>query len=207
MEIGKKVVVASISNNLNSVNLPYQNQILLSVENLSVFHQDQPILKNFSLTLRAGEWIAIKGRNGCGKTTLLKTIVGLVQPVTGLIQCCDYAFMGHANGLKDDMTVRDHLNFVARWFNAPLKPTPVDGLADLYIYQLSAGLKRQLALSQFIFCNRPLWIMDEPLDNLDTQARDYFLNLMRQHVNAGGAILQTSHDLQDDKAIREIHLV
>jgi heme exporter protein A len=179
---------------------------LLHIKNLSVFREDSPILINFDLTVKSGDWIVVRGRNGCGKSTLLKTIVGLVSPTTGDITVADYAYLGHSNGLRESMTVGQHLTFVADFLKVPLQPTPVDHLRDLYIHQLSAGLKRQLALSQFILCDRPLWIMDEPLDNLDAQAREMFLKIMNDHVKGGGAILQTSHEVMNSAAITTIEL-
>ncbi|MBX3457519.1 MAG: heme ABC exporter ATP-binding protein CcmA [Candidatus Paracaedibacteraceae bacterium] len=179
---------------------------LLHINNLSVFRDDTPILIDLSLTIKSGDWVVIRGRNGCGKSTLLKTIVGLVQPTTGGISISDYAYLGHSNGLRDSMTVGQHLKFMANWFKEPLQSTPVDHLKDLYIHQLSAGLKRQLALSQFILCHRPLWIMDEPLDNLDTQSRDFFLSIMQNHIKKGGAILQTSHELIPMSGVKEFFL-
>ncbi len=179
---------------------------LIHIKNLSVFREDTPILINFNLTVKSGDWIVVRGRNGCGKSTLLKTIVGLVPPTTGDISASDYAYLGHSNGLRESMTVGQHLTFVADFLKVPLQPTPVDHLRDLYIHQLSAGLKRQLALSQFILCDRPLWIMDEPLDNLDTQAREMFLKIMHDHVKQGGAILQTSHEVMDSAFITTIEL-
>lgn len=179
---------------------------LLHINNLSVFRDDTPILIDLSLTIKSGDWVVIRGRNGCGKSTLLKTVVGLVQPTAGDISIGDYAYLGHSNGLRDSMTVGQHLKFIADWFKSPLQPTPVDHLKDLSIHQLSAGLKRQLALSQFILCHRPLWIMDEPLDNLDAQAHDFFLNIMEDHIEKGGAILQTSHEIISKSGVKEFFL-
>ena len=194
LETGKKMGDALISNSL------------LHINNLSVFRDDTPILIDLSLTIKSGDWVVIRGRNGCGKSTLLKTVVGLVQPTAGDISIGDYAYLGHSNGLRDSMTVGQHLKFMASWFKEPLQPTPVDHLKDLSIHQLSAGLKRQLALSQFILCHRPLWIMDEPLDNLDAQAHDFFLNIMENHIEKGGAILQTSHEIISKSGVKEFFL-
>ena len=194
LAIGKKMDAALISDRV------------LCLNNISIFRDDFPVVTNFSLALNSGDWVVIRGRNGCGKSTLLKSIVGLIPPGAGVISVKDYAYLGHANGLRDHLTVAQHLNFVAKWFGVSLKPTPVDHLKDLYIHQLSAGLKRQLALSQFILSPHRLWIMDEPLDNLDIHARSFFTDLMQSHIQNRGAILQTSHDVVEDDRVREVVL-
>ncbi|MBX3486950.1 MAG: heme ABC exporter ATP-binding protein CcmA [Candidatus Paracaedibacteraceae bacterium] len=183
------------------------SEVLLSLKDLSVFRDDDPVLVNFSLCVRPGDWVVIRGRNGCGKSTLLKAIVGLIPPTAGSVSVSPYAYLGHGNGLREQMTVGQQLMFLCDWFEVPLKPTPVDHLWDLSAHQLSAGLKRQLALSQFILCQRPLWIMDEPLDNLDAHARAFFTTLMQSHIASGGAILQTSHDPVNDKNVIDIDLI
>ncbi len=194
MEIGKRMDDALTS------------EFLLSIKDLSVFRDEDPILVNFSLCVRSGDWVVIRGRNGYGKSTLLKTLVGLISPTAGSLSVSPYIYLGHGNGLREQMTVGQQLMFLCDWFDVPLKPTPIDHLWNLSIYQLSAGLKRQLALSQFILCQRPLWIMDEPLDNLDAHARAFFTTLMQSHIASGGAILQTSHDYVDVQNVINVEL-
>jgi heme exporter protein A len=179
---------------------------LLSVDSLSVFRDHTPILTSISLTLGAGQWIVVRGRNGSGKSTLLKTIVGLIPPTHGNITRSDCCYLGHQNGLREHLTVGEHLAFVAQHFRVPSQATPLDPFKDIPLYQLSAGLKRQVALCQFILTPHKLWFLDEPFEHLDPQAYAYFLSLMRHHIEQGGAILMTSHETLHLPEIEEMWL-
>lgn len=196
MATGKKMAAALTSNVPPTLN----------IQNLFVLRNDQPVLTDFSLTLGAGEWMVIRGRNGCGKSTLLKTITGLISPNSGSIQHQDFCYLGHLNGFRETLTVRQHLDFVAQFFNVSIKSTPVDYLADLFLHHLSAGLKRQVALCQFILSPHQLWIMDEPFEHLDQEAQTYFTTIMEHHIAAGGSILQTSHESPKTRLAKEIWL-
>ena len=178
----------------------------LILKEISLLRGDKPILQDFSLILSAGQWIVLRGRNGSGKSTLLKTIIGLLPLHQGLITCSSFCYLGHQNGFREAMTVGEQLAFVAHYFKVPLSSTPVDHLLDLPLHHLSAGLKRQVALCQFILSPHPLWIMDEPFDHLDKQAQTYFLSLMQDHIDRGGSILQTNHESIKNSSVQEIWL-
>lgn len=156
--------------------------------------------------MTAGEWLVIRGANGCGKSTLLKTIVGLLSPHSGSLWCTEFCYLGHDNGFRPHTTVAGHLDFIARYFNVPRPATPVDHLRPLPLNHLSAGLKRQVALCQFLLSPHKLWIMDEPFEHLDTQAKAYFLKRMQAHIARGGAIVQTSHESLTFSPVKEIWL-
>lgn len=139
--------------------------------------------------------MVIRGRNGSGKSTLLKASVGLITPDHGHITRTGFCYLGHQNGFREHLTVGEHLAFVARYFNVPPDTTtPVDSLHDIPLHHLSAGLKRQVALCQFILSPHKLWIMDEPFEHLDKQAQADTLARMQNHIHRGGSILQTSHE-------------
>ncbi|MBW8309965.1 MAG: heme ABC exporter ATP-binding protein CcmA [Candidatus Paracaedibacteraceae bacterium] len=178
----------------------------LTIKKISVLRGDKPILHDFSLTLPGSQWTVLRGRNGSGKSTLLKTIVGLLPFQQGSISCSSFCYLGHQNGFRESLTVGEQLMFVANYFRVPLPSTPVDHLLDLPLHHLSAGLKRQTALCQFIFSPHPLWIMDEPFEHLDKQAQTYFISLMQDHIERGGSILQTSHESINKSNVQEIWL-
>jgi heme exporter protein A len=178
----------------------------LAIKEISLLRGEKAILSNFSLSLSASRWILLRGRNGSGKSTLLKAIVGLIPLQQGSIVCQDFCYLGHQNGFRDSITVKEHLAFVANHFKVPLQATPVDHLSDLPLHHLSAGLKRQVALCQFILSPHSLWIMDEPFEHLDLQAQAYFLALMHDHIAQGGSILHTSHETISHPEAQEIWL-
>lgn len=178
----------------------------LTIKNISALRGDVPVLRNFSLDLNQGEWIIVRGRNGSGKSTLLQAIAGLLPLYHGEITKVNSCYLGHQNGFRDLMTVGQHLQFIAKFFGTQLKPTPIDHLFEVPIHHLSAGLKRQVALSQFILSPHKLWIIDEPFEHLDQQGQAYFQDLMKSHIEQGGAILMTNHESLRVPQIKEVWL-
>jgi heme exporter protein A len=186
----------------------------LALSSLTIARGERTLFRDLSLTLTAGEAVALTGANGAGKTTLLRAIAGFVRPEAG-----DIAFtsagdaeldpaeargrllhmLGHLEGLKGARTARDELTFQARWLGGDaiddavsimgLKP-----LLDLEIRKLSAGQRRRLALARLIAAPRPLWLLDEPLSPLDARWREAVGEVMRRHLDGGGLILAAVHD-------------
>lgn len=164
-----------------------------------LFQRDwQVILSDINLEIKAGQWLILRGCNGCGKTTLLKLGAGLLTPTAGHIslpESCSY--LGHTNGIKATQT----LNGLVKSFGEPLSEpslTLINALAlDLYrdipFYQLSTGLKRRVALVQLLMPEVNLYIVDEPLDNLDPFSCQLLWQIMAQKIAAGAAILMAHH--------------
>lgn len=172
----------------------------LTVTDLSVARGGVPVLQNLSFSVSAGAALILRGPNGVGKTTLLRTVSGLQPPLSGQVSGAEdrIAYAGHADGLKPTLTVAENLTFWARVFGS----SGIDAAIDAYHLsklrhrpagELSAGQKRRLGLARLMVTARKIWVLDEPTVSLDADAVSMFANGMRSHLAAGGIALIATH--------------
>jgi heme exporter protein A len=183
----------------------------LSIRDLAVRRGGRLLFSGVGLELAAGEAAALTGRNGAGKTSLLRAVAGLVGTEAGGIafgqadpaeaRAGGLHLVGHQDGLKPARAVREELEFWCRWVGgtpastqAAAQALDLNPLLDLEVRQLSAGQRRRLALAKLIAAPRPLWLLDEPLSPLDTEWRTRFGRMMAEHLAGGGLILAAVHD-------------
>ncbi len=187
----------------------------VQVEGLAIARGDRLLFEALSLSLSIGEAVALAGRNGAGKTSLLRAIAGLIRPLAGQVRFSgadgeipaedarsrDLHLLGHQDGLKAGRTAFEELLFQARWTGgstagaeAACERLGLQRLRDLEVRKLSAGQRRRLALARLIAAPRPLWLLDEPLAPLDAEQRALFGALMGEHLAGGGLILAAVHD-------------
>jgi heme ABC exporter ATP-binding subunit CcmA len=177
-----------------------------------------PALAGVDLTVGSGETVLVVGPNGAGKSTLLRLCAGLVALTEGegRVLGCDLrrdrsrlrrrvGYLGHANGLYDELTVAENVRFWARaagvehW--AARAEEALDHLAvsdrvrDLPAGRLSAGQRRRAALAALVVRRPELWLLDEPHAGLDGAARDELDALVRAAVAAGATVLVASHEV------------
>lgn len=183
----------------------------LDIENLALSRGGRRLFSGLNLTLEAGRACALTGRNGAGKTSLLRAVAGLIAPEAGRISFggLDSAdaraggihLLGHLDGLKSGRTARDELDFWTRWAGgsdasarAAAARLELVNLLDLEVRRLSAGQRRRLALARLLAAPRPLWLLDEPASPLDSGWRARLGELMAEHLAGGGMILAAVHD-------------
>jgi heme exporter protein A len=182
---------------------------MLKVRDISVERSGMPVLSNVSFDVEAGLALILRGPNGIGKTTLLRTLAGLQEPVAGT---CDFpadqaAYASHADGIKTALTVRENLAFWADVYGNTVPDAIWDwfDLADLrdrFAGTLSAGQKRRVGLARLGVINRKVLFLDEPTVSLDGFSVNLFSNFIRdQHLANGGiAVIATHIDLGLDEA-------
>jgi heme exporter protein A len=158
----------------------------------------------------SGEAVAVMGRNGSGKTSLLRLIAGLLVPAGGTIaldggdaeltlpEQCHY--LGHRDALKPALSVAENLAFWADFlggervdFAESLATVGLAHATDLPAGFLSAGQRRRLSLARLLTVRRPVWLLDEPTNALDVAGQDMFGRLMREHLSRGGMIVAATH--------------
>ncbi len=172
----------------------------LSVSDLSITRGGVPVLQGVRFALAPGQALVLRGPNGIGKTTLLRTIAGLQPPSAGQIDGAEdrIAYAGHSDGIKPTLTVRENLTFWASVFGAggigdALRAFDLDDLAERHAGNLSAGQKRRLGLSRLLVTGRPVWVLDEPTVSLDVAAVAMFADAVRGHLRQGGSALIATH--------------
>jgi len=180
----------------------------LTVIDLACARGGVTVLAGVRLTLPAGCALVLRGPNGIGKTTLLRTVAGLQPAVSGRVQADpeSLTYAAHADGLKAALTARENLAFWAAvhgqgGVDAALTALNLTGLQDRPAQHLSAGQKRRLGLARLLVTGRPVWLLDEPTVSLDAASVALFAQVLRGHLSQGGAALIATHvDLALDEA-------
>jgi heme exporter protein A len=187
----------------------------LRVENLAVARGGRLVLQHVSFALSGGEALVVTGRNGVGKSTLLRSIAGLLPHAGGTV-ALDGAgeeaelpqqahYLAHADGMKAALTVEENLGFWSRYLARDpdaRSRTVEEALALVGLGHalrapfgaLSAGQKRRAALARLLVAFRPIWLLDEPLTALDRASREKFAAVMRDHCARGGLIVAATHE-------------
>jgi heme exporter protein A len=194
----------------------------LAVRGLACQRGSRRLFEDVDLDVHAGEVVWVRGQNGRGKTSLLRLVAGIATSQEGHIRFADTqhdispatptqtppgrpVFIGHANALKDDLTVTEALAFLLRIHAQKSdEPTVVAALLrwdmlaqrDALVRTLSQGQRRRTALSRLAVHRAPaLWVLDEPFDALDSGGIDRLNEQLVEHVQRGGSVLITGHQL------------
>jgi heme exporter protein A len=182
----------------------------LSAVDLACHRGGRDVFMGVRFAVSDGEALIVTGRNGAGKSSLLRTIVGLVRVAAGKLTLdggdpeltiAEQAhYLGHLDALKPSLSVEENLRFWAGFLGSgaadllgPLQAVGLDTLADLPAAYLSAGQRRRLSIARLLAVKRPIWILDEPTSTLDTAAQQRLAELMRSHLATGGLIVAATH--------------
>lgn len=170
---------------------------VIRLENVSKSFGDNHVLRNFTLTLNKGENVVVLGRSGSGKSVLIKCVIGLIRPDSGIIQVFQQdmtairsakldeirsrvGFLFQSNALYDSMTVRENLEFPLRRHRKKMTDEEVKRLveealinvslphtADMMPSELSGGMRKRIALARTIILRPEIILYDEPTTGLD----------------------------------------
>ena len=182
----------------------------LSAIDLACERGGREVFAGVSFAVASGEALTISGRNGAGKSSLLRTLIGLVRLAAGRLTLDDgdpelsiaeqAHYLGHQDALKASLSVAENLRFWADYLgggsgtiDAPLEAVGLGGLAGLPAAYLSAGQRRRLSIARLIAVPRPIWLLDEPASTLDAAAQVRLADLMKSHLAGGGLIVAAAH--------------
>ena len=186
---------------------------MLEADNLECVRGDRRLFAGLGFKLAAGELLYLQGKNGSGKTSLLRMLIGLLPPEAGEIRWqgasiksdefrADLCYLGHLNAIKEELTPLENLLAAARLADEELseddaldalEQVGLAGREDLACKYLSQGQKRRVALARLVVDRRPLWILDEPFVALDVAAVDWLAGIISGHLQRGGMAVMTTH--------------
>ncbi len=182
--------------------------MILALHDLALARGGRVLFENLNLRVAAGEFGVIRGRNGAGKTSLLRAIAGWLRPHAGRIAFADGVdassslhVIGHGDGLKGGLGVGAHVAYWAGLLGGErasvaraLDQVGLAALADLPARILSRGQARRLALARLIVAPRPIWLLDEPAAGLDGDGKALLDAMIGAHCAAGGVALAALHE-------------
>lgn len=202
----------------------------LQANNLSAMVGERLLFQSVNFSLENGQGLQITGANGCGKTTLLRIISGILPQYAGEVLWQQQSinsypqpyyqamvYVGHRSGVRGNLTCLENLQLddVLNELPEHSVKQPLDqilhraGLSqhiDTFASQLSAGQQRRLSLSRLLLKSSPLWILDEPLTSLDKAGQQWFISLLEEHLHNGGIAIVTSHQPLSLEPIKSYHL-
>ena len=201
---------------------------MLIVKDLSIERLDKKIFENINLSLTPGNITILKGKNGSGKTTLLKAILNLLEPSFGsiywkgkLLKKNLYDFYNHVTYIADTtsslrkLTIKDNVNIWKKFFisninddqiETALKTLKLDNYLNKKVGTLSFGETKKLEFLRLIIENKKVWILDEPLSNLDEDSIELMKQTFEDHCSKEGSIIFSSHQNPGIYVTEEIQL-
>ena len=188
---------------------------VLDVTNLAARRGDERIFSDIGFALQGGESLVLTGRNGTGKSTLIRVVAGLLPADAGAVKVAvggadipraaeAMHYLGHRNAMKRELSVEENLVFWKSFMGDFADRTGLDvesaaeelGLAELLhlpFGYLSAGQQRRMAMAKLLVAWRPIWLLDEPTAALDRQSDALFARIMKGHLGRGGIIVAATH--------------
>ena len=188
---------------------------MLLVQNLSLERLDKKIFENINFSLGTNKIVMLKGRNGSGKTSLLKSVLCILEPTSGSmfwkgkpINKNVYDFYNNVTYIADktssirQLTIANNIKIWKRTFLSKLDKNQIDGilsnlnltnLIDKKVNTLSLGEIKKLELLRLVLEEKKIWILDEPLNNLDSDTIEILAQTFEDHCDNGGSILFSTH--------------
>lgn len=194
----------------------------LEADGLQCVRGGRTVFSGLSFAVASGQLLLVTGRNGTGKSSLLRVLAGLVRLADGRLtltgtdperSIAEQAhYLGHQDALKPSLTVTENLTFWSRYLGgagAPADALAAVGLhavAELPAAYLSAGQRRRLSIARLIAAPRPIWLLDEPTSALDREAQATLAELMRKHLSGDGMIVAATHGPVGIEAATDLRL-
>ena len=159
------------------------------------------VLDGFSLTARPGECVVIAGANGCGKSTALAVLAGILKPDSGeVIPGGTVGYVPQKGGLMEDMTAKANLRFFSALAEKSVPaqlPMGVEGFLDKRVSKLSGGMKKRLSIACALVSEPDILLFDEPCEALDEPGRRYLRELIEHLKYMGKSIIYVGHDPEE----------
>ena len=199
----------------------------LNAKNLSLTRGGRELFTNLNFIVEPGDLLLIQGENGSGKTSLLKVIAGLIEPDNGSLFWGskniisqrqsfhkNIAWLSHNPGFKGDLTILENIKFESSLrkismekLDDSLKRFQLTEFSKIPFRFLSVGQQKRAAIVRMCLIDVNLWLMDEPLSNLDTTGQSLVIDLINNHTkNSGLCVLASHHEIAHDLISSRINL-
>ncbi len=200
----------------------------LEGRDLACIRGGREVFAGVGFAAAGGEALVVTGRNGTGKSSLLRMIAGFVRVAAGRLDLEGGApehtlaeqahYLGHQDALKPSLTAMENLSFWSSYLGsgqevqeveapmAALAAVGLEAVAGFPAAYLSAGQRRRLSIARLVAVKRPIWLLDEPTTALDRPAQERLSELMGAHLAGGGLIVAAAHGAIGLERAKELHL-
>jgi len=184
------------------------------VKSATCYKNNNLIFSDVSISYNDGDIGIIMGPNGCGKTTLIRSICGIQGLDEGqvLLDKIDIKhhdnnymdkiiYIGHKNSLNNDFSIYENLEYLSAFdssskinkINEAMKYFDIYKYRNYMVSEISEGNKKKASLARLLISQKKVWILDEPLSHLDDTAVNIFTNLVLNHQKKGGITIASTH--------------
>ena len=167
---------------------------LIDARGVALVRGGRLLFEGLDIVLEGGEGLHLTGPNGCGKSSLIRLIAGLLTPAAGTIERAQAVLADEQLALDRELPLGRALAF---WRGPKLSDAltafDLDRLADVPVRMLSTGQGRRARLARVMASGAQLWLLDEPMNGLDTAGADQLAKAIADHRASGGAVVIASH--------------
>lgn len=166
---------------------------LLRFEQVALRRGGRLLFEGLDLELGPGEALQVAGPNGSGKSSLIRLAAGLLRQEHGRVERSALALADDNLALDRELTLSRALHFWGGQIDEAMDSLGIADLADVPVRLLSSGQGKRATLARVVASGAPLWLLDEPLNALDSDGAERLAHVIAHHCESGGAVLAASH--------------